>query len=91
MALAPLPHIDVELTAQQPLDNRITSLPSTIEDEGLSSSGAVDPGVAHWDELAPRFDDEVFDAVRESSNRCTLIEIERAAAKRDAVRAALVG
>jgi SAM-dependent methyltransferase len=64
----------------QPLNNQIASLPFEEEIAPLS-----DPGVAHWDELAPRFDDEVFDAVRDSSNRCTLIEIKRAAAKRGAL------
>ena len=79
MLRASLSQVETELT-NQPLDNQFPSLP--IEDEGASPS---DPGVAHWDELAPRFDDEVFDAVRESSNRCTLIEIKRAAAKRGAL------
>lgn len=79
MVPASLQQIETELTDQS-LNNQITQLP--IEAEGVSPT---DPGVAHWDELAPRFDDEVFDAVRESANQCTLIEIKRAAAKRGAL------
>ena len=54
------------------LDNNVNEVPS-------------DPGVAHWDELAPRFDDEVFDSVGGSSNRRTLIEIKRAAVRRGSI------
>lgn len=53
--------------------------------DGNGSEMPLDPGVAHWDELAPRFDDEVFDSVGESLNRRTLIEIERAAVHRGTV------
>ena len=81
MPTATLLQIDAQITDQQQ-NNSITPLPRSLEDNGAPPT---DPGVAHWDELAPRFDDEVFDAVVEGTNRCTLTEIKRAAAKRGAV------
>jgi SAM-dependent methyltransferase len=65
--------------------SRQTRKPADHPHVGSDSEPPLDPGVAHWDELALRFDDEVFDSVGESTNKRTLLEIKRAAARRGTV------